>query len=408
MPYITEIPRSLITVNADGEIVFLPDTSLVNAFGPSQEFARYDVDATTGTTIENGDNIAPVDSSGDPLISGTYVGTATVSNAATSVGLPTIADITLQVNPLSGHIMQDDASGDYYFISDDPIDDDHLQVTASIEVAGVPISVTAPISSITDELADAVAEVPLAGPVVAGVIRGATGVIQTTANAAIVTIDNDSTGTLVLDDDEVVPCFLRGTLIETADGPVPVEDLRVGDLVLTKDHGLQPIRWRGCARLDAASLAKKDKLRPIRIRAGALGGGMPARDLLVSPQHRILVRSKIAIRMFDAEEVLIAAGQLLEVEGVEVDRNLTEVEYHHFLCDRHEVVLANGAAAEAMYTGDQALKAVGHAAREEIFTLFPELRGGQVRWPSARPIPLRRKARKLVSRHVLNRRELVF
>lgn len=135
---------------------------------------------------------------------------------------------------------------------------------------------------------------------------------------------------------------------------------------------------------------------------------MPARDLLVSPQHRILVRSKIAIRMFDAEEVLIAAGQLLEVEGVEVDRNLTEVEYHHFLCDRHEVVLANGAAAEAMYTGDQALKAVGHAAREEIFTLFPELRGGQVRWPSARPIPLRRKARKLVSRHVLNRRELVF
>lgn len=205
MPYITEIPRSLITVNADGEIVFLPDTSLVNAFGPSQEFARYDVDATTGTTIENGDNIAPVDSSGDPLISGTYVGTATVSNAATSVGLPTIADITLQVNPLSGHIMQDDASGDYYFISDDPIDDDHLQVTASIEVAGVPISVTAPISSITDELADAVAEVPLAGPVVAGVIRGATGVIQTTANAAIVTIDNDSTGTLVLDDDEVVP-----------------------------------------------------------------------------------------------------------------------------------------------------------------------------------------------------------
>ncbi|WP_353143118.1 Hint domain-containing protein, partial [Paracoccus sp. (in: a-proteobacteria)] len=88
-------------------------------------------------------------------------------------------------------------------------------------------------------------------------------------------------------------CFIAGTLILTADGEVPIEQIGVGDLVQTRDNGLQPVRWIGSQKLGAAELAAMPKLQPIRVKAGALGPDAPRQDLLVSPQHRVLVRSKI-------------------------------------------------------------------------------------------------------------------
>ena len=105
----------------------------------------------------------------------------------------------------------------------------------------------------------------------------------------------------------VVPCFTSGTQIETPNGPRAVETLSVGDEVLTLDHGPQHIRWIGTRHLSRDDLIAKHKLLPVRIKAGALGNGLPHRDLLVSPQHRMLVRSAIAVRMFDAKEVLVPA-----------------------------------------------------------------------------------------------------
>nr|AIA91314.1 CAZy families GT4 protein [uncultured Gluconobacter sp.] len=99
-----------------------------------------------------------------------------------------------------------------------------------------------------------------------------------------------------------------------------IEDLRVGDLVLTKDDGPQPLRWISSRHVSAEMLAAHPNMRPIRIRAGALGEGLPLRDLIVSPQHRMLVRSKVAERMFGEEEVLVAAKHLLELDGVDVAR----------------------------------------------------------------------------------------
>src|SRR5690606_4331467 len=114
-----------------------------------------------------------------------------------------------------------------------------------------------------------------------------------------------------------IPCFTRGVAITVRDGQKPVEDLAVGDLVLTRDNGLQPIRWIGSRRIGGTVLERNPRLCPIRIRAGALGGNTPASDLIVSPQHRILLRSKLAQRMFGIDEVLVAARQLLDVDGVE-------------------------------------------------------------------------------------------
>lgn len=405
MPYITEIPSNLITVGLDGVVAFVPDTSLLNAFESSQEFAQYDVDANGATTLSNGDNITPVDAEGNPLTStGTYLGSTTVQNAAASVGIPGLATIGLQVNPISGHLME--ADGSYYFVSDEPLDDDHLSVTASITVAGQSVSVTGPISDIAEQLAAAVEGIPIAGPVAAGLIRGSADLIQSTANTAIVTMEHDPNGTLELTDDEVI-CFASGTLIETERGFVAVEDLKVGDLIATRDNGYQPIRWIGSVKLSAAVLKAKPKLLPIRIKAGALGRKTPSTDLLVSPQHRVLVRSKVALKMFGAMEVLVAAKQLLQIEGVDIAKDIDSVEYFHFLFDRHEVVNSNGAATESLYTGAQALKTVGPAAREEIFALFPELRVEEFVPAPARPLPSGRQARKLAVRHVQHHRSMV-
>lgn len=172
---------------------------------------------------------------------------------------------------------------------------------------------------------------------------------------------------------EAPVCFVRGARIATAKGMVAVEELKVGDLVRTRDNGLKPILWIGSQAMDMDLLAAMPHLRAIRIRAGALGDGLPQRDLCVSPQHRVVVRNRLVERMFDTTEVLVAAKHLLELDGIEVAEDLTGVEYVHFLLDQHEIVLAEGVETESLYTGPQALKSLSPEARREVLALFPEL-----------------------------------
>ncbi|WP_416319131.1 Hint domain-containing protein [Yoonia sp.] len=202
-------------------------------------------------------------------------------------------------------------------------------------------------------------------------------------------------------------CFTSGTLIRTASGDKQIEDLVVGDTVTTADHGEQVVRWIKSRTIDTAGLRAFPNLRPVRISAGALGGGLPVQDLLVSPQHRVLVRSKIAVTMFGEIEVLVAAKHLIDMPGIAIADDVTEVTYWHFLCDAHEVVFANDAPAETLYTGAVALMSVGLAAREEIFTLFPELRTAVDRPCGARMMLTGRQGRKLAERHAKNVRTLV-
>ena len=155
-----------------------------------------------------------------------------------------------------------------------------------------------------------------------------------------------------------IVCFARGTLIKTRDGERPIEALAVGDAVMTMDAGYQPIRWIGARRLSRAELAANPRLTPIRIRAGALGRNLPERDLVVSPQHRILVRSPVALRLFDSAEVLIPANKLLTLPGIDIAWDADGVEYFHFLFDDHQIVWSNGAPTESLFTGPEALKSV--------------------------------------------------
>ena len=207
--------------------------------------------------------------------------------------------------------------------------------------------------------------------------------------------------------DIVIPCFTAGTLIETAAGPRPVESLRVGDLVRTADHGLQPLRWIGRRDLRAVALVNDAELRPIRIARGALGPDLPNHDLRVSPQHRMLVRSRIAERMFEAGEVLVAAVQLLGLPGITQDE-AQDVSYIHLLFDQHEVIFAHGAPSESLYPGPVALRSLGARAVEEILQLFPDLaQCDSFRLHPARPLVRGRQGRHVAERHLKNATDLL-
>lgn len=181
----------------------------------------------------------------------------------------------------------------------------------------------------------------------------------------------NSTVTITIHGTDEPPCFTRGTPIETPRGPRPVEDLRVGDMVLTLDDGPQPIRWIGSRRM--ALLAGDEALRPVMLRKGAIGPGIPARDLVVSPMHRLLLGGASAQLLFGQDEVLCPAVHLVNDHTI-LPQPAPEVEYFHLLFDRHQIVFSLNCASESFYPGGVGLDGFDAAARDEVFALFPELR----------------------------------
>ncbi|WP_299850139.1 Hint domain-containing protein [uncultured Roseovarius sp.] len=203
-------------------------------------------------------------------------------------------------------------------------------------------------------------------------------------------------------------CFAQGTSVEVDLGrSKKVDELSVGDLVKTRDHGLQPIRWIGRRFLRPVDLMLSPKLLPVRFVPGSLGDGLPRKDLFVSPQHRMLVRSKIVRRMFDVDEVLCPATKLIALPGIEIAGETRSVTYFHLLFNQHEIIYAENAPTESMFTGPQALKMVGAESREEILAIFPEVAEVGYQPIPARFIPKGRDVAKLAERHAKNRKPLL-
>ena len=198
-----------------------------------------------------------------------------------------------------------------------------------------------------------------------------------------------------------VVCFAKGTLLRTVTGDKPIEQVTSGDLVWTQDAGYQPVRWIGSRYLSAQDLEDHPKLTPIRIRAGALGCGLPKRDLVVSPQHRMLVQSQLSDSSVQETEILIGAKFLTQIEGIEVEPNGRDVTYFHMLFDCHQVVEAEGALSESLFTGQEALKSLSPAARMEIAVLFPELFQPDLyhRPEPVRPLATGAEGRDIAERH---------
>jgi hypothetical protein len=164
---------------------------------------------------------------------------------------------------------------------------------------------------------------------------------------------------------EVVPCFVAGAQIETDRGPVRVQDITPGDLVLTLDHGYQPVRWHG-----VRTVAALGSLAPVRIPAGTFGDHGA---LAVSPQHRLHVAGWRAQLYAGEDEVLVKAIHLVRAGRLAQDQRGGQVTYHHLLFDRHEIIRAEGLWSESYFPGPATMASHDPDTQGELLLLFPEL-----------------------------------
>lgn len=199
---------------------------------------------------------------------------------------------------------------------------------------------------------------------------------------------------------DFVTCFTPGARIATPLGHTKVEHLKPGDRIQTRDKGAQTIRW-----ISRATRRAKGTMAPVRIKAGALGKNTPERDLVVSPQHRMLVSSRIAERMFGIRDVFVPAVKLLALPGVERDTSMLFVTYIHLLLDSHEVIFAEGAPTESLLTGPMTSASIGEDALAELSDLFPDLIVSAA--TPARATPKGHQIRRLMQRHVKNRKPVI-
>jgi len=170
-----------------------------------------------------------------------------------------------------------------------------------------------------------------------------------------------------------VICFTPGTRLATPEGYRPIEELREGDLVQTRDNGAQPVIWTGSRRLSGARLHVMPHLRPIRLRPGALGIERPDQELLVSPEHRMLVHGRAARALFNTDEVLVAARDLINDTTVIQDHALREVTYVHLLLPQHEILIANGVETESFHPANADLGSLEAGDRDRLLRHLPGL-----------------------------------
>lgn len=161
-----------------------------------------------------------------------------------------------------------------------------------------------------------------------------------------------------------IPCFVAGTLMETAQGPRTVESLQPGDLVMTKDNGPQPLRWIG-----QRTVAALGALAPIEVRANTFGRHG---RIVVSPQHRILIRDAFAELLFGEPEVLVAAKHLINDQSVR-RRHGGYVTYVHLMFDQHEVLFSEGLPTESFLPGPETHSVFEEAALAEICAIFADI-----------------------------------
>lgn len=190
---------------------------------------------------------------------------------------------------------------------------------------------------------------------------------------------NEVFGVVTFEAGLILACFTKGTKIDTLLGACKIEDLKPGSMVKVRapnggsDYEYAELKRMYSRRFSIEDLRAHPNLRPVRIKAGALGNGLPENDLVVSRQHRMLVNSSAVHNMFNVQEVLVSAIRLTKMPQIFVDRAVNEVEYFHLLFDDHQVVFAEGAPSESLYAGAQVLDGMQEKVREEIFAIFPEL-----------------------------------
>ncbi len=168
-------------------------------------------------------------------------------------------------------------------------------------------------------------------------------------------------------------CFVPGTKIKTPIGEQMVQDLEEGDQVCTKDNGIQTIRWIGKRDISGGRLFALPQLRPVRLKPNALSQGEPDQDLVVSPDHKIVVKGPIAQSLFNTSEVLVAARDLINGTSIRTDHSCTGVTYIHLMLDQHQIIWANNVQTETFHPACMAVENIAHDQRAGLWERFPDI-----------------------------------
>lgn len=201
--------------------------------------------------------------------------------------------------------------------------------------------------------------------------------------------------------DAFVVCFREGTRIRCPNGEIPVEQLTAGDMVETLDHGAQPITW-----LAREQVAHGVGTSPIRIGKHALGEQLPSRDLFLSPQHLVMITSKVALRMFGEDQVFVPAKSLTGTNQISQCSGQGDVTYWHVLLKRHEVLFAEGAMVESFLPGRMAMAGLSEKNRRDLLRQHPLFHFGAFIPPLARTRISGHRAKSLLRRHAQNHKPL--
>ena len=157
-------------------------------------------------------------------------------------------------------------------------------------------------------------------------------------------------------------CYCPGTLIQTERGQKRVEDLKIGDEVMTMSGALRPIKWIGRRSYSGRFAAGQKNILPVCVKAGALEDQVPRRDLWISPHHAMYI-----------DGALIEAKDLVnDVSIVQLER-ADQVEYFHVELDTHDVIIAEGALSESFIDDDS--RGIFHNAHEYP-ALYPKTATG--------------------------------
>ena len=249
--------------------------------------------------------------------------TITYPDASSPTGTTTIPNVTLTSQGSTGFTFSS-ANGGTYYLSNSPIGGTAVGVNQSTNIV---------VSGLASTLDAVVGPNPT-------VYVGATNTPD------------------LLNGQAYVACFLRGTLIATPHGEVPVETLRIGTIVLTGSGDAKPVLWVGRRSYATAFVGRNPKLVPVRIAAGALDENRPRRDLLLSPCHAIFV-----------DGMLVPAGELVNGSSVTQAHGLSAIDYFHVEIEGHDVIFAESVPCETFVDHDSRM---AFQNVDEYFALYPD------------------------------------
>lgn len=186
---------------------------------------------------------------------------------------------------------------------------------------------------------------------------------------------------------DAMVCFTPGAMISTSDGPRPVEHIDEGDVIDTKDNGPQEVLWRGEKHLTGAGLHARPELAPVQIGRNTLGVDIPDQALLVSPDHRVVLHGERARSLFNRDEVLVAARDLIDGASIRRVMGLNRLRYIHLALAGHQIVFANGVETESFDPGAMSLDTLSSTDLNRLKDRIPHAAQGYGR-PARRVLTL--------------------